>query len=54
LESKLDTNNYAQIDGGLVELMVLFLEPDGGLTGVYKVTDMTVAAGGAARDSDLG
>jgi len=47
LESKLDTNNYAQIDGGLGRVDGFVFGADGGLTGVYKVTDMTVAAGGA-------
>ncbi len=47
LESKLDTNNYAQIDGGLGRVDGMVFGADGGLSGVYKVTDLTATAGGA-------
>jgi flagellar hook protein FlgE len=41
LESKLDTSNYAQIDGGLGRVDGMVFGPDGSMSGVYKVTDLT-------------
>jgi flagellar hook protein FlgE len=47
LESKLDTDNYAQINPGANRVDGFVFGSDGSLSGVYKVADLVATPGGA-------
>lgn len=55
LESKLDTGNYANIQGASTRVDGFVFGADGSLSGIYKVTDLTATpAGAGAGTATLG
>ena len=54
LESKLDTDNYAQINPGVNRVDGFVFGSDGSLSGVYKVEDLAATAAGRYSDHESG